>query len=379
VQPAREVEPDLLGTLLDAAGTRRGVIVAGGGIEDPAGVHALSAALGWPVLADPRSGCRRPESATISHFDAILRVPESAAGLAPEVVLRLGSLPASKVLGQWLAALDAWQVAVEHDGTRYDPDRTLDGIVAAPPGATAGRLAAMAPPTPADAGEWRGRWAHADALAAEAIASVLAGHAEPTEPATARDVVRALPTGAALVVSSSMPVRDVEWYSAPHPDVTVHANRGANGIDGVVSTAVGVALARMASPGVGPTVALLGDLAFVHDTNGLLGLVSRGVDLTFVVVDNDGGGIFSFLPQAGALEPARFEQLFGTPHGVDLVALAGAHGVSARRVARQREVGPAVAESIALGGVHVVVVPTDRAANVVVHDEIHAAVAAALS
>ena len=363
---------------------RRGVIVAGGGIDHPEEVQLLADRLGWPVLADPRSGCRTPAPSTVSHFDAVLRVPSVVRRLAPEVVLRLGSPPASKVLAQWLAGLDTWQLAIEVDGRRYDPDRNLGGIVVAEPGEACRRFRSrLERRTASELVEgntegWRGDWVHADAVAAEAIASVLAGHPEPTEPAIARDVVRNVPDGAVLVVSSSMPVRDVEWFSAPRDHLRVLANRGANGIDGVVSTAVGVALARAAdSPG--PTVLLIGDVAFLHDTNGLLGAARRGIDLTIVVVDNDGGGIFSFLSQADALGDESFERLYGTPHGVDLVGLAAAHGISARRVDRQVEVGVAVAESASLGGVHMIVVPTDRRANVAVHREIDAAVAAALA
>jgi 2-succinyl-5-enolpyruvyl-6-hydroxy-3-cyclohexene-1-carboxylate synthase len=155
--------------------------------------------------------------------------------------------------------------------------------------------------------------------------------------------------------------------------VRVLANRGANGIDGVVSTAVGVALA-----GGGPTGLLVGDLAFLHDTNGLLGLPGRGVDLVTVVLDNDGGGIFSFLPQARAVPLERFEQLFGTPHGVDLVAVAEAHGVPAERVATRAGLQAAVAGALTRGGPRVVVVDTDRDANVAVHGELNAAVGQAL-
>jgi 2-succinyl-5-enolpyruvyl-6-hydroxy-3-cyclohexene-1-carboxylate synthase len=188
----------------------------------------------------------------------------------------------------------------------------------------------------------------------------------------ARAVTAALPAGAALVVSSSMPVRDLEWYAVPRPGLRVHANRGANGIDGVVSTALGVAV------GAGrPTALLIGDVAFLHDANGLLGATRRAADLVIVVVDNDGGGIFSFLPQARALPEDRFEQLFGTPHGVDLVGLATAHGVAARRV--DGDVDGAVRSAVEAGGVHVLVVGTTRTANVAVHDRCHAAVAAAFA
>ncbi len=396
-QVGTEPDPATVAVLADAVAGRRGVVVAGGGIDDPSGVHALAEALGWPVLADPRSGCRLAEARTISHFDALLRVPALAEALAPQVVLRLGSPPASKVLGRWLAQLDAWQVAIDAHGTRYDPDRNLDGLVAGPPGATCAAMAArLTGSAAAGTDEWVAAWAHADAVAAESIGRVLARHARPTEPATAREVLAALPDGSALVVSSSMPVRDLEWFSSPRAGVAVLANRGANGIDGVVSTAVGVAVSRaqvgggMAAPGSagargdrgeasGPTALLIGDVALLHDSNGLLGAARRHIDLTIVVVDNDGGGIFSFLPQAEALDLPDFERLFGTPHGVDLIGLAAAHGISGRRLARADEVGDAVQRSVSLGGVHLLVVPTDRAENVAVHAEIDAAVSAALT
>jgi 2-succinyl-5-enolpyruvyl-6-hydroxy-3-cyclohexene-1-carboxylate synthase len=187
-----------------------------------------------------------------------------------------------------------------------------------------------------------------------------------------------VPEGGHLVVSSSMPIRDVERYAVarpgrPHPSLTVHANRGANGIDGVVSTAVGVALAS----GV-PTVLLIGDVAFLHDSNGLLGAAERGVELVCVVVDNDGGGIFSFLPQARSVGDERFESLFGTPHGLDLVALASAYGADARRLGPADDVEAAIAAATAKGGVHVLVVTTDRWANVEVHRRVDHAVAAAV-
>jgi 2-succinyl-5-enolpyruvyl-6-hydroxy-3-cyclohexene-1-carboxylate synthase len=177
-----------------------------------------------------------------------------------------------------------------------------------------------------------------------------------------------------LVVASSMPVRDVEWYGAPRGGLRVVANRGANGIDGVVSTAVGVA----AGTG-GPVTVLVGDVAFLHDSNALLGLAERDLDLTIVAVDNRGGGIFSFLPQAGALATERFEQLFGTPHAVDLPSLAAVHGVPAFGVPVAEGLVPALRAARGAPGTHAVVVRTDRHANVGVHDEVHAAVAAALA
>jgi 2-succinyl-5-enolpyruvyl-6-hydroxy-3-cyclohexene-1-carboxylate synthase len=155
----------------------------------------------------------------------------------------------------------------------------------------------------------------------------------------------------------------------------VLANRGANGIDGVVSTALGVALSDPARP----TVALLGDLAFLYDGGALLWATRRTVSLTLVVVDNDGGGIFSFLAQASAVGGTTFEQLWGTPHGLDLAGVAMAYGVPVERVTVPGELAPAVGRALEAGGVRMVLLRTGREANVAVHDEIHAAVAAAVA
>jgi 2-succinyl-5-enolpyruvyl-6-hydroxy-3-cyclohexene-1-carboxylate synthase len=324
-----------------------------------------------------------PSAEVVSHADAVLRSEVRALDLAPEVVLRLGSPPASKVLGRWLADLagsGVWQAGIDRWGGLYDPERVLDCVVAAEPGAL---LAAVARAGTDRAPEgWLTAWAGADATAASALDRVLTDRPTISEPAVARDVVAALPEGSTLVVSSSMPVRDVEWYASPREGLRVLANRGANGIDGVVSTAVGVALVadadRAAGHPSGPTAVLVGDVAFLHDTNALLGLGERGVDLTIVVVDNRGGGIFSFLPQAGALATERFEQLFGTPHEVDVPTLAAAHGLVTVEAKTPADVGSAVAASAATGGARVVLVRTDRSENVTVHDALHAAVVRAL-
>lgn len=362
--PVRSAVDAALAPVLQAG---RGVLVAGGGIDAPAPVAALAAALGWPVLADPRSGCRSPGPSTVAAFDALLRDPGFAEAHRPEVVVRLGEAPASKVLEQWIASSGAAQVVVAP--TWLDPHRRADHVVRAEPSAWCAVLAA-AVDVPAD-DEWCRSWTEADARAQRAVDAVLAGHEEATDPFVARAVVAE--AEGTLVVASSMPVRDVEWYGAPRAGLRVVANRGANGIDGVVSTAAGVAA------GSGrPVTALVGDLAFLHDANALLGLAARNLDLTIVVTDNRGGGIFSFLPQATALAPDRFEQLFGTPHDVDLPSLAAVHGIPAFGVHVAEGIVPALRAARATGGTHVVVVPTDRGANPGVHDEIHAAVAAAL-
>jgi 2-succinyl-5-enolpyruvyl-6-hydroxy-3-cyclohexene-1-carboxylate synthase len=213
---------------------------------------------------------------------------------------------------------------------------------------------------------WLARWQHAERAAQAAIAEVVERSTELTEPAVAR-AVSALPVQ--LVLSSSMPVRDVEWFGTPSATV-VHSNRGANGIDGVIASGIGVAIATEAA-----TVVLIGDVAFCHDQSSLTALGARQLPLTIVVVDNDGGGIFSFLPQRSSLTTERFEQLFGTPHGTDVIALARAHGLGARTVERLDDLLAAIDDRECT----VVRVASNRDRNVEQHDALHAAVAAALN
>ena len=358
----------MVGLVDDLAG-RRGVIVAGAGSGPGEPVARVAAALGWPVLAAPQAPVWASPG-VIPAVDALLR---NDLDLLPEVIVHLGGPLASRVASEWLAAAGAAEIVAAGERAWVDPHSTA--AVVLPIAAEAlveGWLAEVEQVEPVEGGAWRARWQELGRAALAAVDRVLSAESGATEPGVARQVVAGLPAGSRLVVSSSMPIRDVEWYVPPGAEVEVHANRGANGIDGVVSTAVGLALADRERP----TALLIGDVAFLHDANGLLGVVQRGIDLVIVVVDNDGGGIFSFLPQAEAVEAERFERLYGTPHGLDLVALAAALGVSARSVT---EVEPAVAEALAAGGVHVLVVRTDRAANVEVHRRINAAVAEAVT
>ena len=352
-----------------------GLIVAGRHAGEVSAVMRAADALGWPVLADPLSGCRVPSPRTIASADALLRAPSVAAAgdHRPDIVLRLGSPWASRVVNEWIAGLDAEQVLIDPFGGWADPDRRAGRVARCDPTILCLALAeAHGHPAPA---EWGERWAAVECAAQAAIDEVLAHHPEVTEPGVARALATVVPDPSVIVASSSMPVRDIEWYARPRDGLRVVSNRGANGIDGVTSTALGVATALR---GVAPTVALLGDLAFLHDAGGLLGAAALGVDCTLVVVDTNGGGIFSFLPQAGALAGPQFERLFGTPHDIDLAALAAVHGIPVTAPGAAEDVGPEIAEAVAAGGVRLVHVRTNRAANVAVHEEIHAAVAAAV-
>jgi 2-succinyl-5-enolpyruvyl-6-hydroxy-3-cyclohexene-1-carboxylate synthase len=253
-----------------------------------------------------------------------------------------------------------------------DPDRVASTVVRADPGAWC-RAVVDTAVSGVGKGAWAAAWQTVEEAAQAAFGQVLGSHGEATEPGVARSVASCVADGTTLFTSSSMPVRDVEWYGAARSGLRVLANRGANGIDGVVSTALGAAMAG------GPMVALVGDLAFLYDAGALLWAREQRVALTLVVVDNDGGGIFSFLPQAAAMDVSAFERLWGTPHGVDLTAVASAYGVPALRVDRADEVESAVLDAMAAGSLRVVVVGTDRVANVRVHEELHAAVGKAVA
>ena len=340
--------------VLDPALTSaRGVVVAGRSTPDPDAVVALADRLGWPLLADPTSGCAGATS--IDAFDALLRTP-FADRVLPDVVLRTGGPPASKVLAQWLDRAAAEEVVVAPSGFWPDPGRRAAVVLDAVPTVDDAHERVV---------EWSEAWNAAAKAASEAIDDVLAD-APLSEPAVARQLTRSQPPGSILVASSSMPIRDVEWFGVGRRDLRVISNRGANGIDGVVSTAVGAALTGA------KTTLLIGDVAFLHDSNGLLGLPDRDVDLTIVVLDNDGGGIFSFLPQRTALEAERFERLFGTPHDLDLVDVARGFGVDASAVDAPEGLDWKP-------GVRVLVVRTDRDENVALHARLGDAVSSAVT
>lgn len=373
------VRPGATGT--GAAGAAAGRAEGKGGAE---AVWQLSKATGWPVMASPLSECRLPGA--IGAADALLR-SRVVQRWRPDIVLRLGAPWASRVLNEWLAGLTCPQVLVDPWGTWAAPDHVPGEVVVTSPMAlcqavTKAVKAAGAhdPGSPratareASSSLWASRWSLAESVAQEAIEAALAREGELSEPGIARTVLEVAPPGGTVVASSSMPVRDVECWGRPRGGLRVAANRGANGIDGVLSTALGLA----ASGHAGSVTALLGDLAFLYDAGALLGAASTGVDLDVIVVDNDGGGIFNFLPQAAGQPPQRFERLWGTPHGADLVAVTRGHGVAVEEVPDLARLASAVAEGGQGKGFRVFVAKTDRATNVAVHRRLHAAVEAAV-
>ena len=351
----------------------RGIIIAGNGIDQPRFILELAAKLKWPVFADSRSNCRvAPESShgatVVSCADVVLRHQPSAESLNPTVVLRVGDPPVSKVVNQWLATCGAEQIAVTQQPSLVDPDKVVTTHIVGSFNELFMEMSRGADSRSET--DWIGAWKRCEINARTALDEELSKQTRLTEPLCAVTVSEAIATGTNLVVSSSMPVRDLEWFAPPRDGVRVFSNRGVNGIDGVVSTAVGVALSSKS-----PTALLIGDIAMLHDSNGLLNLIRRDAQLKIIVIDNEGGGIFSFLPQAQAMEGDQFEQLFGTPHSVDFAALAKTHGIAFTWVATAEELRRELANS----DTSIIGVRTDRSKNVDDHNALYSAVAAALS
>ena len=362
----RIAESDLQ-ALADTMKTSRGVIVAGRGCGDPASVAELAQATGWPILADSRSGCQGLPDA-ILHFDSLIREPNFAKMHQPELVLRLGEAPSSKVLAQWLTASGARQIHVSSYQTVFDPDQRVVSNITCEVSYFCATLAKSFEMSPAS--HVKTDWITRDHQARRAIEQMHRDENSLTASAVSRQLIAALAPGSNLVLSSSMPIRDMEWFGGDCSHVRVFSNRGANGIDGVLATAIGVAVATGH-----PTAVLMGDVAFVHDSSSLIALKRRDLNLKILVTDNDGGGIFHYLPQATLLAPDVFETLFGTPHDTNIAQLAQAHGLPAFEVTSSAELETALSTP----GCAVIVVKTDRHNEVQHHRLLHEAVHSALS
>lgn len=345
------------GVVWSAPATARGLIVAGpvhtaAPAAYAAEVGRLARQLGWPVLADALSPVRHQAAAgvsIVSHYDALLRDEAVAAALAPEFVLCLGDWPTSKVLRGWLARSGAEAAfiaptAANRDGLHL---RTR-WLAAAPAGVT---LSGAVPPV----GDYARRWAEAERATAARLAAALDAADDFFEPKAAWLLVRHLPAGTPVFVASSMPVRDVEYFWPANARGTQFLfNRGANGIDGTLSSALG------AAHGGAPTVLLTGDLSLLHDTNGFLLRPKLRGSLTIVLVDNGGGGIFGHLPVAQFDPP--FEEYFATPQQVDFAALCAAYGVGYTAVRDWAQFAALVAELPATG-MRLLHLRTDRRAD----------------
>jgi len=349
------VVPDDDGT----RGAARVVVVAGRGIDDPSAVLAAATARRWPVLADPLSGCRTDAEVSVAAFDALTRDDAVRASLRPDVVVQLGAMPASRALSE---ALDVWScelVVVDQGGRVQDPFGRVARVVEASAGSWA-RAATAAASAPCD-DAFLSAWRRADDAAQDCFDALLEGSFD--EPSVARGLSGTLPGHVVFVVSSSMPVRDLEWFGRRVPrGPLVVANRGANGIDGVVSTALGASIG-------GCAVCLLGDLAFLHDAGALAdGLGGSDGSCVLVVVDNAGGGIFSFLPQRSSVAHQAFERVLATPPSADVAAVARGYGADVTVAEDLTAMQAAVDECLARPGVHVVVAAMpSRDENVELH------------
>jgi 2-succinyl-5-enolpyruvyl-6-hydroxy-3-cyclohexene-1-carboxylate synthase len=344
---------------LELPWTERGVVVCGDGDYDPAPLLRLAGQAGWPVLAEPSSGARRGPNA-LSAYPYLLEVPEFLAGHRPDLIVSAGRPGLSR--GQ-IAFLGRTGHAPRHVVIAQGPGRWADPARSATDVAAAVRLAGE----PGPPGPWLGSWLAADSAARTATDAVLDSGGALTEPRLARDLAAALPDGSLLWAASSLPIRDLDHHLVPRAGLRVLASRGASGIDGLVSSAIGAALAHQAAGG-GPAAALIGDLAVVHDAPGLfLGPEEPRPDLAIVVVNNDGGGIFSTLEQAAF--PGPFERVFGTPHGARLADLAG----SARIPFALCDQAVDLPEALRGEGLRLVEVRADRAAGAALRHRLRAA------
>jgi 2-succinyl-5-enolpyruvyl-6-hydroxy-3-cyclohexene-1-carboxylate synthase len=395
-------------------GARRGLIVAGP-IDAPAlaePLARLAQRLGYPVLADPLSQLRcgdHDQSMMLSAYDAFLRHDSFVESAQPELVLRFGAMPISKPVLLYLKRYASCPLVVidGHEGWE-EPTQLASDLIHADPTALcqallnaldAGASAASgvvggprrvervsiptrqapidrpASPSPSPSRTWATMWQDADSVTRQALQAAILEFDELFEGRVFSELAHLLPGGTTLYVGNSMPVRDLDtFFSCTGEDIRIMGNRGASGIDGVVSSALG------ASAGAGqhtPTMLVLGDLSFFHDLNGLLAARLYGLNLTIVLINNDGGGIFSFLPQADY--PEHFEQLFGTPTGLDFGPAVQMYGGQYHRADGWEQFRKLVSQGLDSGGLQVIEVPTERESNVNMHRHLWKVVGEALN
>lgn len=373
VAPVRSPDPDVMGLLAEEIAQRpRGIIVVGPRDVDDALAQELTLLArrsGYPVLADPLSGARYGvpgDAPFVPAYDAFLADAVMRDRLKPDVVIRFGAAPTSKSLLTLLASPGVRQIVVDEAGVGTEPASRASLVVAAAAPLVASQLVGALQATP-PAGEWTQMWTRVDAAARRTLGAEVARRS--FEGAIVSRFVDGLPEGATLFVSNSLPVRDLDRFALGGTKrLRVLGNRGASGIDGIASTALGV------GHGLGRRVSLIvGDLAFLHDLNGLVAAHRLGIPIDILLLNNDGGGIFEFLPVAA--EEPLFTELFATPHGLDVGALAKAVGL----VHRRTDLARATDLKLPSGGRGTILeVITDRKGNVEHRRAIESAVAKAI-
>jgi 2-succinyl-5-enolpyruvyl-6-hydroxy-3-cyclohexene-1-carboxylate synthase len=377
LQEARDASGRLAAELRAIA---RGVLVFGPDDGDPSlaeSVQRLAVTLGWPVIADPASGLRSGtalDGSLVHGADLLLRDADTAGALRPDLVVRFGGLPTSKAVNQWLArhpAADVW--LVDPAAGFRDPQHRATRMLRASSRQFCELVAADAGAPGAEGRAWLGLWRQADRVARVAVEQVLASETRLFTPQLAQLLWSSLPDGAVLYAANSMAIREIDAFAGSRGgSLCVLANRGVNGIDGQVSAALGAAAGLRR-----PTVLWCGDLTLLHDLSGLLAGRLQGADLTIVVSNDDGGGIFEYLPVAQVVPRSMFESMFAVPHGLDLSALAGGLGWDAVRASSAGSFVQALSRALQ-GGRHVIEVPVDRAANTALHGTLSEAVRAGL-
>ncbi len=365
-------------------GTKRGLVVVGE-CDHSEAVFAISELLGWPTMVDPRSGMARRSRYAISYQDSFLRVPELLDQLLPEVVLYFGRPQASRTLSEYLDVISSpyreGSTRIYRSGDRAtDPNGTAAGFVLGPLERLVAELsqAEMLGGLGVDQG-FAARYLRIDNVCdAEVRASQLDGTLG-VEIKVARVLVESLSSTDLLFASASMPMRDLEFFSGSKPDYPrVLENRGANGIDGVLASFVGAALANERGGFGGIGVLAIGDLAFLYDASFLRELAKLEIAVLIVVIDNNGGGIFSFLPQNRETSTEVFEEIFGTPHGVDLAKIAQAYSIVCHTDAEVEDLPDAIADLRRSRKSRVMIIQSDRGANLAAHRDINAQIALAL-
>jgi 2-succinyl-5-enolpyruvyl-6-hydroxy-3-cyclohexene-1-carboxylate synthase len=352
-----EMRDDLLNILKEK---QKGLIVCGTGLDESAidSIMAFAENQGFPIIADPLSQIRSGEHSkrnVIETYDAFMKIEEVKEAFQPDLIIRFGAMPVSKPLTLFLRGLTDVPFWVVSSGEEWqDPIAKATEFIYCTE-----RLFCRDMKTGADkkATEWLHQWQNVNDVSRNILQT---GEQPWNEGKAVKQLIELLPDGASIFASNSMPIRDIDtFFFNSNRNISVHANRGANGIDGVVSTALGMSTANS------PIYLLIGDLAFFHDLNGLLVAKRYKLDITVVVMNNNGGGIFSFLPQAS--EGAYFEELFGTPMDLDFASAAAFYGAHYSLVKEESEFGTALQSVEGHQGIKIIEVLTNREENVVIH------------